>query len=324
MREDQTALCVQCGLRQSPAAQCRRCGRAPRDLSDAASRRDALEAWRARYVAKRTRALYRSAKSAKRGLLQFLIGAGVVALPIAFMALGSPIALLLPAALFASCAAIGFAWYGLWPRSLLASSERGTLDVEVRELAASFVAPIELHDPPETSGGTTIEGRVVAIDTMDPPFGGGRAVAWRVAGEAPGGRIDEGGARDFELVTDGGERIRVEAGGSVFTRLDPSRPAPLELTPEQASYLDARGAQTEHGEVRLQVMVLREGDRAAVTGTIDERAVPDGYRGTRTGRVVSGAARIIGITASSPDAGEAREHDEEVLAGGAPKLERRG
>lgn len=291
MRDDQTALCVRCGLRQEQRESCLRCGRATRDLADPAIRSVNLGVWRERYLATRSRALYRSAPGAKSSLVGFvsggaLMGAGMMCFGVADFVVEI---VLFAVSLLLVALAIGLAWYRLSPRTLVRAKDRPQLDAQVELLAKKSAATLELRTPPiPTDLRETIEGRVVASRVETPPFGDKAGVAWRIVGEAPGGRIDEGRVVEFDLETDDGDLVRVDVAGGALAALSRAAPHRIELTDEQAEYLDARGAQTALGPVELGVTVLVPGQRAVVAGWFEERAAADGYRGTRVSRVLTG------------------------------------
>jgi hypothetical protein len=308
MRDDQTALCVRCGLRQEQTERCLRCGRATRDLRDPEHRAVNLAVWRERFVASRSRALYRSAPSAKSSLVGFvsaggLVGAGMMCFGVAELVIEI---IVFAVSLFLVALAIGLAWHRLSPRTLVGAKDRPLLDAQVELLAKKRAAALELRTPPMPVDATdTVEGRVVATRLETPPFGDKAGVAWRVVGDGPGGRIDEGRVIEFDLETDGGELVRVDVAGSALAALDAAEPHAVELSKEQAEYLDARGLQSALGPVELGITVLAPGDRAIVAGRFEERAAADGYRGTRLARWLTGrpiVVRTAGRTSEiSPD-----------------------
>jgi hypothetical protein len=196
--------------------------------------------------------------------------------------------ILFAVSLFLVALAIGLAWYRLSPRTLVGAKDRPMLDAQVELLAKKRAATLELRTPVPADSDESVEGRVVATRVETPPFGRTAAVAWRITGEGPGGRIDEGRVLEFELETEDGELVRVDVSSGALAALSPAAPHRVELSEEQAEYLDARGVQTALGPVELGVTVLVPGQRAVVAGRFEERAAADGYRGTRVARVLTG------------------------------------
>lgn len=296
MRDDQTALCVRCGLRQEQTESCLRCGRATRDLADRAVRTVNLAVWRERFLATRSRSLYRSAPSAKSSLYAFisagaLMTAGMMCFGIADFVVEI---ILFAAGLLGVATAIGLAWYYLSPRTLVGAKDRPMLDAQVELLAKKRATALELRHPSiPVDLRDTVEGRVVAVRIESAPFGERAGVAWRITGEGPGGRIDEGRAIEFDVEIDEGELVRVDVAGGALVAIEPVEPQPVELTDEQGDYLDARGMQTALGTVELGVAVLAPGDRVVVAGRFEERTTADGYRGTRMSRCLTGRPIVI-------------------------------
>ncbi len=109
--------------------------------------------------------------------------------------------------------------------------------------------------------------------------------AYRLAGDAGDMPIDDARGRPFDLLIEGGERIRVEA--QVATLDLPVREADdrVPLPKGRAVFLRHRGVASVEA-ARVTEATLAIGARVVVTGAVREETVAAGYRTTRASRTL--------------------------------------
>lgn len=147
--------------------------------------------------------------------------------------------------------------------------------------------------PAPGTGARTVTGRVEADVVLTAPLSGETCVAFRITCDHPRGPIDDGRCLAFTVVTDDGERVPVEVEQAWLELPAITAGRTTRLEGELQEFLRRRGVTDV--ELELDEGLLREGDRVAVTGQVETRLRPEGYRGmnrveTLVGRV---KARLV-------------------------------
>jgi hypothetical protein len=142
--------------------------------------------------------------------------------------------------------------------------------------------------PAPGTGARTVTGRVEADDSLTAPLSGEPCVAFRVTGEHPKGPINDGRCLAFTVVTDDGGRVPVEVEQAWLELPATKSGRAARLEGELQEFLRCRGfTAVEH---ELDEGLLRQGDRVAVTGLVEMRLRPEGYRGTTRDEALIGRA----------------------------------
>jgi hypothetical protein len=165
--------------------------------------------------------------------------------------------------------------------------------VRARALPPPTERPHVLPLPPpierDAEGQVRVRGVVRVSAPLTSPVGGAPCAAFRVVGEAPGGRVDDAGLTSFEVVGDAGEHVVVRGGvGTVVLDVD-AHARVVRPDGQLARFLEERGAFPALGPVRLAEAVLAPGDRVVVEGRAEETLHADGYRDMRATLVLRDA-----------------------------------
>ncbi len=126
----------------------------------------------------------------------------------------------------------------------------------------------------------TVTGRVEADATLAAPLSGGPCVAFQVTGDHPLGPIDDGQCLAFTVVTDGGERMPIEIEHACLELPVTTTARTVRLEGELREFLRHRGVAALELQLELDEGILRANDPVAVTGHVETRLRPDGYRST--------------------------------------------
>jgi hypothetical protein len=279
VRTNQTTLCPRCALRFWPTSRCPRCKKlGVIDLRDPAARKrcaDGIhrEPWWYRAM---------PVSGLAYGITVLLCG------PAAGLAIGLSLEGLVGADL---ATLLGLGTGGAtWALAHEAWKRLDFREAQSRPVRPFGSPPLSPHASRAALSGVVRIGSAVPSALTRTP-----CAVFRLRAVASGTELDDGGGADFALELEGGERVTVEIDGgatvdltTVWVDVDASA-----LAPGSLRYLAERGLELGAVPTAWEEAVLCDGDRAEVHGTIEQRPVPEGYRGSRT-------TRVLRETAGSP------------------------
>jgi hypothetical protein len=259
-------------LRFAPADRCPKCGKGGGlvDLRDPAARERCVSAIRRKpwwYGAVPISGLLYGA-----GFLVLAPALGVlVGVEAAQLGLGG-------AALVLGIGTAGGTWAGV---SRLSSK------LDAREVRARPVRPLGSVRVGRGAPRTTLTGTVRVAAPMRAAVSQRPCAVFRVRAVASGTEMDDGGGTDFVLEVEGGERVTVELGAGATIDLPTTWvDLPDAIDAESLRWLAERGIELGATPPGWEEAILVPGESATVEGTVEERPVAEGYRGSRTERVL--------------------------------------